>query len=243
MPNALGIEFYRDFPMEIRTETATPDGIRRLSGYASVFNTASELIGGQFREIIMPGAFYKTLQESDVVALWQHDTAKPIARRSKSTLRLQEDGHGLATEIDLPASPLGNDVYESVHRGDVQGMSFGFRVPKGKDKWAREDGVLTRRIFEVALIEVSPVTFPAYQATDIVARSIVEACAEASPSADGTTPQPGLDPRATTAQPGAEGSDTTGQPEPRSKDTTEEPNGARLQMLKLRQEQLRRSHV
>jgi HK97 family phage prohead protease len=143
---------------------------RKLAGYAALFNTETD-IGGKFRERIAPGAFVGSL-DKDVLALVDHDTSRILARTRSKTLRLEEDTRGLHFDLDLPATGAGNDILELARRGDLGGMSFGFRVPKGGETWEGD----TRTLRSVDLIEVSVVSgFPAYEGTtvDVRARPLV----------------------------------------------------------------------
>lgn len=151
-------------------EIRAADDSMMVAGHAAVFNSMSEEIMG-FREKIAPGAFSDSLEADDIRALWQHDTTQPIGRKKAGTLRLHEDDRGLAVEIDLPDSSLGQMVRESIRRGDVSNMSFGFQVIK--DSWeGRGSDDRVRTLEEVRLFEVSPVTFPAYPDTEIAQRDL-----------------------------------------------------------------------
>ncbi len=140
-----------------------------IRGHAAVFDQLSEDLGG-FRERIAPGAFAKTITAHDVRALWNHNRDFVLGRRGAGTLRLQEDIKGLAIEIDPPATQWANDLQVSMRRGDINQMSFGFFTLS--DKWAKVDGEWIRTLLEIELIEVSPVTFPAYLGTDVSARTL-----------------------------------------------------------------------
>ncbi len=135
----------------------------RLSGLAAVFDSEADL--GDFLEVIRPGAFAGSLQRNDDVrALWNHDTSQPLGRVSNGTLRLSETGEGLSFELDLPDTTIGRDTWALAQRGDVSGMSFGFRVVR--QRWTSGPGGRDlRELLEIDLIEISPVTFPAYSAT------------------------------------------------------------------------------
>jgi len=147
-----------------------------ISGHAAVFNQLSEDLGG-FREKIRPGAFSNALRTSDVRALWNHDPNFVLGRAKNHTLELSEDETGLAVRILPPNTTFASDFLESIDRGDVDQMSFGFRVvPDIGDRWSKADGGILREIISVDdLFDVSPVTFPAYPATDVQARSFYEA--------------------------------------------------------------------
>lgn len=142
---------------------------RTLRGYAAPFNSES-VDFGWFKEQIAPGAFTRSLRERpDVRALADHDTAKVLARTTNGSLTLREDENGLWAEITPNGASYSNDVYECVKRGDIDGMSIGFRVMD--DKWEMRDGKDFRTLLDVELIEVSIVAFPAYPETSISARS------------------------------------------------------------------------
>lgn len=140
---------------------------RTLVGYAAVFNQDAD-IGGWWIERLDPGAFANTLG-GDIRALVDHDTGRIIGRSKSGTLRLSTDERGLKVEIDVPNTSDGNDLWELVDRGDVSGMSFGFRVLR--QEWDERGETDIRIIKEVELIEVSAVAFPAYDGTEIGKRS------------------------------------------------------------------------
>ena len=161
----------RAWGVEMEVREVDGDGLPLASplitGYAAVFGEMSMDLGG-FREIIEPGAFAGA-QEMDVRALWNHDASRVLGRTRAGTLRLAEDAHGLRVEIDVPDTTTGQDALESIQRGDVDQMSFGFRVPEGGDDWEGR----TRRLKRVELFDVSPVTYPAYPQTSVQVRSLV----------------------------------------------------------------------
>lgn len=156
---------WRPDRLQLRAAGETTGAI--LSGHAAVFDQLSEDLGG-FRERIAPGAFAGTLGNADIRALWNHDPAIVLGRAGAGTLRLAEDDTGLAIEIDLPDTSWGRDAGISIGRGDVNQMSFGFRALY--DHWDEVNGEIIRTLLAVELIEVSPVTFPAYPQTYVSAR-------------------------------------------------------------------------
>ena len=138
---------------------------RRLVGYAATFGAEARM--GRYTETIAPGAFAGSLGR-DILALRDHDPARVLGRTRSGTLRLEEDSRGLAFDLLLPETREGEDVLELARRGDLGGMSFGFHVPAGGDKWAGERRTLQR----VELMEVSVVSsWPAYPDTTIALRS------------------------------------------------------------------------
>lgn len=153
-------------PPEVRASDAAGKVAR---GYAALFNAPTD-IGGQFREVIAPGAFAETLKAADIRALIDHDSGRVIGRTKAGTLRLSEDDTGLLAEIDLPDTSDGRDLAVQLERGDVSGMSFGFFVRK--EQWDETGDMPVRTIIAVDLLEVSAVAFPAYPDTTLALRSL-----------------------------------------------------------------------
>lgn len=160
---------HRVFPIEVR---ATPNAEKAtLSGYAAVFNRDSEEMWGM-TERIAPGAFKKTIREGNPKAFWNHDSNIVLGSKKAGTLRLKEDDTGLAVEIDPPDTQTVRDMVESIRRGDVDQMSFGFQVIKDEWEYDKKGDQVTRTLLEVRLFEVSPVAIPAYPDTTISARAL-----------------------------------------------------------------------
>ena len=152
--------------MERRTFTEVRAAGRRIEGYAATFNSEARL--GGFVETIAPGAFRGSLG-GDVLAMLDHDPGKVLGRTRSGTLRLSEDSRGLAFSLDLPDTQAGRDVEALAERGDLGGMSFGFRVPKGGESWAGE----RRTLRAIDLKEISVVqAWPAYPDTEIALRAL-----------------------------------------------------------------------
>jgi HK97 family phage prohead protease len=150
---------------ELRAIAPEGDGRSKIAGHAAVFNSLSEELWG-FREKIAPGAFKPALAKSDIRALLNHDPNYVLGRTKSGTLRVQEDETGLAVEIDPPETAWADDLLVSISRGDISQMSFAFRV--GEESWETVDGVNCRTILSFdEIFDVSPVTYPAYLATDM----------------------------------------------------------------------------
>lgn len=141
----------------------------KLGGYASVFDQTTDL-GWLGRERIARTAFDVVLASpaTDVRALFNHDPMHLLGRQQAGTLRLSTDTHGLEFEIDLPKTTYANDLRELVERGDLDGASFGF-LP-GDYQWDEDRATITHTSVE-RLVDVSPVTFPAYDGASTEARS------------------------------------------------------------------------
>lgn len=155
------------------TETrSNPDGSWTLIGHAAVFDSLSESLGG-FREVIQRGAFRKVLKNPDlaVKALFNHDQNLVLGSNQSGTLKLTEDPTGLRYEVQVADTTYGRDLRVLLERGDVTQSSFAFKVGKDGQDWTdQEDGTLLRTITEFAdLLDVSPVTYPAYRATSAAA--------------------------------------------------------------------------
>jgi HK97 family phage prohead protease len=150
--------------IELRDDTA--NGMT-FTGYASVFNSPSEDLGG-FIEYVAPGAFKRSLQSrNEIKLLWNHDTGEPLASLRGGTMQLVEDRTGLKVTATLPNTTRGRDVAELLRTKVIDSMSFGFNVIR--DAWSG-DGK-TRTLESVRLSEVSIVSFPAYTSTTATVRS------------------------------------------------------------------------
>ena len=143
------------------------DSENTLIGYAAKYNVwSSPLIG--FRERIADGAFDRAIEEKqDVRALWNHDSNFILGRTKSGTLKLETDDIGLKVRISPPDTTWAKDLMSSIKRGDVNQMSFGFTVRD--DKWWQEEntGEPLRELRDVDLFDVSPVTYPAYEQTEV----------------------------------------------------------------------------
>ena len=143
-----------------------------ISGYAALFDTSSVDLGG-WTEVIDPHAFDGVMSSNpDVRALWNHNADCVLGRTTANTLTLNVDARGLAYVIDPPDTTIARDLVVSMRRKDVTGSSFGFITKR--DQWAdNADGTISRRILEFdELLDVSPVTYPAYSATTSQARNL-----------------------------------------------------------------------
>lgn len=150
--------------------SAEPEALR-LVGYAAKFNQETD-IGGYFREKVAPGAFTAAIERGDDVrALLNHDSNIVLGRTGNGTLRLSQDETGLRVEIDLPDTQAARDLHALVKRGDVSQMSFGFIVEKESWEFGEKGSDSLRTIESVRLLDVSPVTYPAYEGTEIAVRS------------------------------------------------------------------------
>ncbi len=140
---------------------------RKLEGRVATFGTEARI--GNFTEVIAPGAFGGGLGASkDILALVDHDPSRLLARTRSGTLRLFEDAKGLTFSLDLPETQAGKDVLALAERDDLGGMSFGFTVPQGGERWRGSRRELTR----IELREISVVSsWPAYKGTTVSARS------------------------------------------------------------------------
>ena len=144
-----------------------------IEGYFSVFNSNYDVWDG-VTESIAPGAFDDCIN-SDVRALFNHNTDLILGRTTNGTLELKQDDHGLWGRIKInPNDSDAVNAYERVARGDVTGCSFGFGI-ESENREVAEDGSVHYTILKVnPLAEVSCCVFPAYQATHIDARHVNE---------------------------------------------------------------------
>ncbi len=148
--------------------TVDTTGSPKIRGYAAVFNSDSENLGG-FIERVDPHAFDDTLNE-DVRALWNHDPNTVLGRTASGTLRLSVDSKGLAYEIDPPDTQAARDLMTLMQRGDVNQSSFGFYCLD--DQWDYASKPAVRTVLKASLVDVSPVTYPAYPDATSEARAL-----------------------------------------------------------------------
>ena len=163
----------RSYNFEVRAEETEQGNI--IVGRPIVYNARTDL--GWFDEIIEPGALNNT-NLTDVRFLVNHDTSKiPLARSRRnngnSTMQLTVDnnGMGIRVTLDIENNSEARALYSAVQRGDISGMSFMFGIRD--EEWENLDSDHpTRRIKDIStVVEVSAATFPAYDATEINARS------------------------------------------------------------------------
>ena len=175
------------YPIELRAMEEGASG-NTVFGYAAKFNTKSENLGSseyQFFETILPGAFDDVLND-DVRALFNHESDLILARSKggEGTLKIGVDNIGLWYEFEAPDTSVGRDLLVSLRRGDIDQSSFSFTVSKDGQKWEEaQDGegprIITRTISKVErLYDVSPVTYPAYEDTEVDCRTIEDALKE-----------------------------------------------------------------
>jgi HK97 family phage prohead protease len=165
----------RTFTVQDVEARQAEDGTMRLRGYAAVFNDASVPL--PFKETIAPGAFRKTLSETPDVRLLINHEGLPLARTKNGTLTLSEDERGLFMDAEIADTNEGRDLYKLVERGDVDQMSFAFRVIR--QKWNEDRSVRTLTEVSLADGDVSVVTYPAYPTTTVEAREALQNAMEA----------------------------------------------------------------
>jgi HK97 family phage prohead protease len=164
----------RSFEFEDRASGG--DG-RTLEGYAAVFNTPTRIrdLQGDFDEVILPGAFARSLGERTPVLQWDHGKDPRIGTVPIGAIeQLSEDGNGLHVRARLFDHPDVERVRQAIVGKAVKGMSFRFGVPEQGDTWSRQgDGSQLREIRDADVHELGPVVFPAYDTTSVSVRSLL----------------------------------------------------------------------
>lgn len=167
-------DFNREMKRVMRTastqfSTRDDNGNLAIEGYFAVYDSVYQ-IAPNLSESIAQGAFDNTISD-DIRALINHDTTLVLGRTRAGTLQLRTDSHGLWGHIDInPNDSDAMNLYNRVQRGDVDQCSIGFDIINEETDF-REDGSVHWTIKEVKLYEVSPCTFPAYEETNIAART------------------------------------------------------------------------
>jgi len=172
---AQGLPETRIFTAEVRAQNQDGDKPALISGYGAVFNERSENLGG-FREIIVAGAFDDVL-EQDVRGLFNHDPNYVLGRTTAGTLSLSVDERGLKYDITPPDTQTVRDlVLTPMERGDITQSSFTFIVARDGEHWYEDDeGVIIREIRKFSrLLDVSPVSIPAYPDTTAASRGLTD---------------------------------------------------------------------
>lgn len=150
-------------------ETREDGNELKIEGYFAVFNSIYQIFD-DLSESVAPGAFDDTLGD-DIRALINHDSSLVLGRNTAHTLELRQDEHGLWGSITInPKDQDAMNLYARVQRGDVDQCSFGFDI-LSEDYDVRDDGSVHWTIKKVRLYEVSVCTFPAYEETNVKARS------------------------------------------------------------------------
>lgn len=158
----------RAIKVEVR---AAVDDPMCIEGYASVFDSLSQDLGG-FREVIKPGAFKRALAESpDILCVVAHDADRLLGRTESGTCTVKEDERGLKFRCNMPNTTLGRDTMEMIKRGDMQECSFKFGMDcddEDCEEWDDQEGFVRRTIRSVArLFDVSVCREGAYRATRV----------------------------------------------------------------------------
>lgn len=161
----------RSYSFEIRAEE-NEDKANVITGRPIVYDSRTD-IDGLFEEVIERGAL-KNTDLTDVRFLVNHDVSKiPLARSRKNTknstmqLTADDDGLGIRVTLDTENNTEARNLYSAIKRGDITGMSFMFGIDK--EEWENlESDYPTRHIKSIStVVEVSAVTFPAYESTSI----------------------------------------------------------------------------
>lgn len=152
--------------------TREEDSTKYIEGYFAVFNSPYIFDEDGDYETIAPGAFDASLANGDDIrALINHDTTLVIGRTVSNTLELHTDEHGLFGRIAINTNDSeAVNIWERVRRGDVSQCSFGFEI-LAEETITEQGNKVHFIIKEVRLFEVSVCTFPAYEATKVIARS------------------------------------------------------------------------
>ena len=170
---------------EIRSDAVPFDEEKRyrVRGYATTYNEPYTLYSDddiEIREQVAPGAFDEADMD-DVIMQYNHE-GRVFARTRNNTLSLSSDEHGLLIEADLGGTEIGRQLYNEIDGGYTDRMSFGFTVDADEVSEEREKGKQTiylRTITRIGkLYDVSAVSIPANDGTEISARSLVDGLIE-----------------------------------------------------------------
>lgn len=176
MPMKIDEREYRRIDVSVMETRTAEDGGMIVEGYATTFNQPYELWRDKdvtVNEQVDRNAFDET-DMSDVIMQYDH-TGRVFARIANGTLELEADDHGLKIRANLGGTEIGRQLFEEIKGGYTNKMSFGFTVTGEKREEKKEQDHLTilRTITRIGkLYDVSAVSLPANDATEISARSI-----------------------------------------------------------------------
>lgn len=164
----------RSYDFDVRAKEDKEHGTY-LEGQPIVYNSRTDL--GLYDEIIEVGAL-KNTNLKDVRFLVNHDfNMIPLARSRNNTknstmqMTVNDEGMSIRVNLDVEGNAKAKELYSAVKRGDISGMSFAFYIDKEEWEDLKTEHP-TRRIKSISeIFEVSAVTFPAYEDTNISARN------------------------------------------------------------------------
>jgi uncharacterized protein len=166
----------RAFGFEFEERSRTSDG-RTLEGYAAVFNAPTRIaaIGGDFDEVITPGAFTRSIRSRMPVLQFEHGRDPRVGAVPIGSIDdLSEDSQGLHVRATLFDNPVVEPVRQAIAGRAIKGMSFRFNVAEKGDTWQRRSGdVDLRTVGDADVHELGPVVFPAYDSTTVSVRSLL----------------------------------------------------------------------
>jgi HK97 family phage prohead protease len=172
--------FFSQMP-ELRSAEPTS---RRIEGLGIVYNSLSEnfapWMDGGLYEVIEPGAARGLLDDEDIMILFNHSPDLVLAR-NKNTAELREEDAGVYYAYDSPETSIGNDLLINVRLKNVRKSSFAFTVDEKNIRrernieWPNIGKINVRRVVKFdRLYDFSPVTYPAYNNTEVMARSYTQ---------------------------------------------------------------------
>jgi len=198
---------------ELEVRSVEDTGEKMIRGYGAVYDKLSADLGG-FKELFKQGAFTDAIKNDDIRSLRDHVPSYILGRKKSGTLTLTEEERGLYYEVKPPDTSYARDLMVSIERRDVTGGSIIFQVDgtdgqrwfvDGKEvdelqafmsMWDDKKHKIERHISKARLLDIGPVTFPAYTQTDVKVRSLMEAAKEQlsiKPDEHGPAPKEGAD--------------------------------------------------
>jgi HK97 family phage prohead protease len=187
-----------------------------LEGYAAVFNSPTLINDwdGEYEETIAPGAFKRTIAGGSPVLQFDHGQHPVLGSIPIGSIQtLSEDSRGLFVRARLFDNWMTEPVRQAIDARAIDGMSFRFQVPQGKDMWTEPEavgGLRTRLIREVRLFELGPVVFPAYRDTTVALRSLASAVPGLTLTlSSDTSEEPAAETRGTSEEPVEDSTDPT----------------------------------
>lgn len=165
--------FNGDFKVRADPGIDGDKGKKYIEGYFIVYNTEVEIFTGYFEQIA-PGAIDDSIKNNDIRCLFNHDTGFVLGRTGNNTVFLKSDSIGLYATVEINQNDRqAMDIYERVKRGDISTCSFGFYEEASEQETEECGLVLHNKVTKANVFEISICPFPAYEDTEISARSSV----------------------------------------------------------------------
>ncbi|MEG0282288.1 MAG: HK97 family phage prohead protease [Clostridia bacterium] len=146
-----------------------------IEGCVTKYNLRSQLLYNEFYEKVGKGAFSESIKKNNIRALWNHNSDIVLAATESGTLTLEDRDDGLYFGLEFPDTEISKHYYESIKRGDVKGVSFGFYTKEDNWEYLKDEDCYERTLININCSEISITAFPAYEDSSVTTRCMKDA--------------------------------------------------------------------